>query len=360
MKISSIIAHRLSIPLPRPARTSIGALTHVQTILVEMRADQGAVGTGYCFAIGRHAAAALHELVLELVPLYEGKNPADVRVHHAAAWRALNFLGHAGAAMMALAALDVACWDLAARAVDLPLYRYLGGAQDRVPVYGSSGLWIGDSIDELLRGAERLLAQGHRAIKMRIGRANAAEDLERVRRVREAIGSDVGLLADVNQSWDEPTAIRVGRQLEAWDLYWLEEPLPYEDLEGCARVSAALTMRVATGETDYGSLAMKRHLDLRAADVLMPDLQRMSGVTEFMKAAALCEAYQQPVSSHLFTETSCHLLAASPNRLILEHMDWWQDLYKDPLRIVDGHVVVPDRPGIGCELDARALERFRT
>ncbi len=359
MKISGIVLHRLAVPLPRPVRTSIHDLTHAHTVLVEMRSDAGAVGSGYCFAFGRHAAAALHELVLDLAPLYEGKDPAEARAHHAAAWRALNFLGHAGAGMMALAALDVACWDLAARAADLPLYRYLGGARNRVPTYASSGLWIDYSIDELVGEADRFRAQGHRAMKMRIGRANSAEDVERVRRLREAVGPEVRLLADVNQGWDEPTALRIGRQLEAYDLYWLEEPLPYEDLEGCARVSAALTMRVATGETDYGSLAMKRHLDLRVADVLMPDLQRMSGITEFMKAAALCEAYQQPVSSHLFTETSCHLLAASPNGLILEHMNWWQELYGESLRVVDGHVVVPDRPGIGCELDPRALARFK-
>lgn len=359
MKISSIVVHRLSVPLPRPIRTSIHDLAHAHTVLVEMRSDAGAMGSGYCFAFGRHAAAALHELVLELAPLYEGKDPAEVRAHHAAAWRALNFLGHAGAAMMALAALDVACWDLAARAVGLPLYRYLGGTRHRVPTYASSGLWLDYSIDELLREADRFRGQGHRAMKMRIGRARSAEDIERVRRLREAVGPEVQLLADVNQGWDEPTALRVGRQLEAYDLYWLEEPLPFEDLEGYARVTAALTMRVATGETDYGSLAMKRHLELRAADVLMPDLQRMSGVTEFMKAATLCEAYQQPVSSHLFPEASCHLLAASPNGLILEHMNWWQELYDEPLRIIDGHAIVPDRPGIGCDLDPRALARFK-
>jgi L-alanine-DL-glutamate epimerase-like enolase superfamily enzyme len=228
-----------------------------------------------------------------------------------------------------------------------------------VPTYASSGLWIDYSIDDLLAEADRFRAQGHQAMKMRIGRPSAAEDVERVRRLREAIGPGVHLLADVNQGWDEPTALRVGRRLEAYDLYWLEEPLPYEDLEGCARVSAALTMRVATGESDYGSLAMKRHLELHVADVLMPDLQRMSGVTEFMKAAALCEAYHQPVSSHLFTETSCHLLAASPNGLIVEHMDWWEELYGEPVRLVDGHLVVPDRPGIGFEPDPRALARFR-
>lgn len=359
MKISSIVVHRLSVPLPRPVRTSIHRHTHADTVLVEMRAD-GAVGSGYCFAFGRHRAAALHALVLDLLPLYEGQDPADVRAHFAAAWRALNFMGHAGAAMMALAALDTACWDLAAQAAGLPLCRYLGGGRDRVPTYASSGLWIDYSMDELLREAERFLAEGHRAMKMRIGRANPAEDLERVRRLREAIGPEVKLLADVNQGWDEPTAIRVGRELEAFDLYWLEEPLPYEDLEGCARVAAALTMRVATGETDYGSLAIRRHLELRTADVLMPDLQRMGGVTEFVKAAALCEAHHQPVSSHLFAEASCHLLAAAPNGLILEHMGWWQELFTEPLRVVDGHVIVPARPGIGATLDPKAVSRFET
>ncbi len=359
MKISSIVVHRLSVPLPRPVRTSIHSHTHADTVLVEMRTDAGAIGSGYCFAFGAHRAAALHALVLDLAPIYEGQDPGEVRAHFGTAWRALNFLGHSGPAVMALAALDVACWDLAAQAAGLPLYRYLGGARARVPTYASSGLWIDYSMDELATEAEAFRARGHRAMKMRIGRANPAEDIERVRRLREAIGPDIRLLADVNQGWDEPTAIRVGRELEALDLYWLEEPLPYEDLEGCARVSAALTMRVATGETDYGSLGMKRHLDLRAADVLMPDLQRMGGVTEFMKAAALCEAYHQPVSSHLFTETSCHLLAASPNGLIVEHMAWWQELYAEPLRVVDGCVVVPDRPGIGMELNQKAVARFR-
>jgi L-alanine-DL-glutamate epimerase-like enolase superfamily enzyme len=197
-------------------------------------------------------------------------------------------------------------------------------------------------------------------MKMRVGGPDPRVDVERARLLREALGPDIKLLADVNQGWDEPTAIRVGRELEAAaDLYWLEEPLPYEDLEGCARVAAALTMRVATGESDYGSLGMKRHLDVRAADVLMPDLQRMGGITEYRRAGDLCRAYGQPVSSHLFMEASCHVLAAAPNALILEHMDWWQGLFTEPLRIEDGCVLVPDRPGIGVELDPKALARFR-
>ncbi len=358
MKITRVRPHRLSLPLPRPVKTSVHDIRTVDTVLVEMETDAGAVGSGFCFAFGPHRARALHALVEDLLPLYEGQEATGPRALFESAWRSINFLGHAGAAMMALAALDTACWDLAAQAAGLPLFKLLGGGRDRIPAYASSGLWLDYSVDDLVAEARRFVATGHRAVKMRLGRS-AREDLERVRRVREAIGPEVKLLADVNQGWDEATAIRVGHELEPFELFWLEEPLPYEDLEGCARVAQALTTPIATGETEYGSLGMKRHLELRAADVLMPDLQRMGGVTGFLKAATLSEAFHTPVSSHLFMEASCHLLAATSNGLILEHMDWWHELFDEPLALVDGQVRLPDRPGIGLGLNRKALDRFR-
>ena len=358
MKIIDIVVHRLSVPLPRPVRTARHNHAHADTVVVEMRGDTGLVGSGYCFAFGARKAAALAALVEDFADLYRGQ-PAAPQARFAEAWRGMHFIGHTGLALMALSALDTACWDLASRAANQPLFRHLGGDKTRVPTYASSGLWIDESLEDLLREAEDFRAQGHRAMKMRVGRTDPEEDVERVRILRDALGGDAALLADVNQGWDEPTAIRIGRRLEAHGLYWLEEPLPYEDLEGCARVAAALDMRIATGETDYGSLAMKRHLEARAADVLMPDLQRMGGPSEFMRAAALCQAWHQPVSSHLFTEASAHLLAAAPNALILEHMEWWQDLFTEPLRIDGGCVVLSEKPGIGVELSQSALKRFR-
>ncbi len=357
LRITDVVVHRLSIPLPRPVRTARHDHAHADTVAVEMRTDAGLVGAGYCFAFGARRARALAELVEDLADIYVGRAPAP-QARHAEAWRALNFIGHAGVSLMALTALDTACWDLAARAANLPLFRLLGGDRTRVPTYASSGLWLDASVEGLLQEAEAFRAAGHRAMKMRVGRADPEEDVERVRVVREALGGDTALLADVNQGWDEPTAIRIGRRLEEHDLYWLEEPLPYDDLAGCARVAAALDMRIATGETDYGSAGMKRHLEARAADVLMPDLQRMGGPTEFLRAAALCNAWQQPVSSHLFTETSAHLLAASPNALILEHMAWWEPLFTEPTRIEAGCVVLSETPGIGLELSQPALNRY--
>jgi L-alanine-DL-glutamate epimerase-like enolase superfamily enzyme len=259
---------------------------------------------------------------------------------------------------MALAALDTACWDLAAQAAGLPLWRFLGAAQNRVPTYASSGLWLDRSIDELVTEARGFLAAGHRAMKMRLGRSHD-EDLARARALRAALGPDVRLLADVNQGWDVTTAIRTGTALEEIGLYWLEEPVAYEDLDGSARVAAALATPIASGESEYGWLGMKRYLDARASDILMPDLQRMGGITGYLKAVDLCEAYQTPVSSHLFVEASGPVLAAAAHGVILEHMDWWETLFADRLAIVDGAVVLPDRPGIGLGLDRAALTRYR-
>ena len=358
MKIGRVVVHPLRLPLPRPLRTSIHDIRAVDTVLVELQGEGGAIGSGYCFAFGERRARALQSLVEDLATVYEGQDARATRALFDRAWRSINFLGHTGVSVMALAALDTACWDLAAQAAEQPLWRFLGAARGSVPVYASSGLWLDRSVDELVEEARAFVAAGHRAVKMRLGRSHE-DDLARARALRAALGPDVKLLADVNQGWDEITAIRTGRDLEEIGLYWLEEPLPYEDLEGSARVAAALVTPIASGETEYGWLGMKRYLDARAADILMPDLQRMGGVTGYLKAVNLCEAYQTPVSSHLFVESSGPVLATAPNGVILEHMDWWESLFDDRLAIVDGAVVLPDRPGIGLGLNRTALATYR-
>ena len=358
MKIGRVVIHLLRLPLPRPLKTSIHDIRAVDTVLVELRGDGGAVGSGYCFAFGEHRGRALQALVEDLAPLYEGQDARSTRALFDRAWRSINFLGHAGVAVMALAALDTACWDLAAQAAGLPLWRFLGAAHNRVPTYASSGLWLDRSIDELIAEATAFRAAGHRAMKMRLGRSHD-EDLARARALRQALGPEVRLLADVNQGWDVATAIRTGKALEEIGLYWLEEPVSYEDLEGSARVAAALDTPIASGESEYGWLGMKRYLDARAADILMPDLQRMGGVTGYLRAVELCESYQWPVSSHLFVEVSGPVLATAPHAMLLEHMDWWETLFDDRLAIVEGAVVLPDRPGIGLGLNRAALTRYR-
>jgi L-alanine-DL-glutamate epimerase-like enolase superfamily enzyme len=181
------------------------------------------------------------------------------------------------------------------------------------------------------------------------------QDAERVRAVRQAIGPGIRLMADANQGLNEAQAIRLGRMLEEYDLTWFEEPLPAWDLEGVARVAAALDTPIASGETEYTRYGFRGMLALRSADVLMPDLQRVGGVSEFMRVGHMAESHDVPVSSHLFPETSIQVLGALANAIYLEYMPWFSSLYRERLEFVDGDAVVPERPGWGFTLDPRRI-----
>jgi L-alanine-DL-glutamate epimerase-like enolase superfamily enzyme len=196
-------------------------------------------------------------------------------------------------------------------------------------------------------------------MKMRLGKPTPAEDAARVRAVREAIGPGIALMADANQQLNVAQAIRLGRMLEEFGLAWFEEPLPAYDLEGVARVAAALDTPIASGETEYTRYGFRTMLELKSADVLMPDLQRVGGVTEFLRVSHMADAFDVPVSSHLFPEMSVQVLAALGNATWLEHMPWFAPLYDGGLVVADGHVVVPDAPGWGLRFDPAAVARYK-
>ena len=193
---------------------------------------------------------------------------------------------------------------------------------------------------------------------MRLGSADPAVDVARVRAVRKAIGPGIRLMADANQGLSESQAIRLGRALEAFDLTWFEEPLPAWDVEGLARVAAALDTPIASGETEYTRYGFRRMLELRTADILMPDLQRVGGVSEFMRVGHMAESFDIPVSSHLFPETSIQLLGALSNASYLEYMPWFSVLYREKLEFEDGDALVPERPGFGFTFDTDYIDRL--
>jgi L-alanine-DL-glutamate epimerase-like enolase superfamily enzyme len=235
----------------------------------------------------------------------------------------------------------------------------LGACRTSVPTYASGGLWLGHSIDELVAEARSFVAAGFRAMKMRLGRPLIGEDVERVAAVRQAIGPDVVLMADANQGLTVDHAIRLGRRLEGFNLAWFEEPVPAYDLAGSARVAAALDTPIASGETEYARYGFRDMLKAEAADVLMPDLARVGGVSEFVKVAHMADALDIPVSSHIFTEQSLSVMAALGNATYLEHMPWFAALFAEKLEMRDGAVVVPERPGFGFTFDWDAIERWR-
>lgn len=351
MKITAVHTKPGIVTLPRPAVGGLGPIRTLGVLATLVETDQGLVGEHVSITLhGRHLGL-LNEMVQSLVPLAMGRDPRFTTAFWDEAWKQNNFIGHKGVAVMGISALDGAMWDLRGKAAGLNIAALIGQARAAVPTYASGGLWLDRSIDELQREASDFVSQGFRAVKMRLAPGPLPPTEARVRAVREAIGPDILLMADANQQLTEVEAIRMGRMLEAYSLTWFEEPLPAYDLAGVARVAAALDTPIASGETEYTRYGFRDMLERRSADVLMPDLQRVGGVTEFVRVAHLAAAFDVPVSSHLFPEMSLSVLGGLGNASYLEHMPWLSPLYRQQLEVIDGAVPIPDRPGWGFELD---------
>ena len=347
MKVTQVETHPVTLRLDPPIGSALGPIGSFGCIITTLRTDEGVTGENLIFTLNDRRTKVLRQMVDELADLVIGQDAGHIAGFWARAWKDINFLGHKGVPVAGISALDGALWDALGKTAGLPLYRLLGGARAAVPAYHSGGLWLSRSIDELTAEAAGFVGQGFRAMKMRLGNPNPADDIARVAAVRAAIGPGIKLMADANQGLNEAQAIRLGRQLEQFDLTWFEEPLPAWDLDGLARVAAALDTPIASGETEYTRYGFRRMLELRSADILMPDLQRVGGVSEFMRVGHMAEAYDIAVSSHLFPETSLQVLGALSNATFLEYMPWFSPLYNEALEFADGNALVPERPGWG-------------
>jgi len=347
----------LSFALERPFRAAIRVIPTVDCVVVRVRTDDGAEGVGTAFAFGLDDARILAGLVDTLGARILGRDPQPVEAIWRDLWDSLVFLGQAGAGISAIAPIDMALWDLKGRRAGLPLYRLLGGACDSVPVYGSGGS-LASSTAELAAEMEAHARAGWPAVKLKLGHGIAA-DRARVAAVRDAVGPEVRIILDGNQQWTAKQAIAVGHALADLDPWWLEEPVPAADLEACAAVRAAVPMAVATGETNFTPEPFDRMIRARAADILMPNLQRVGGITPWRKVAAAAELAGLAVASHVYAEVNVHLMTAVPNGLTLEVIPWWPRLFEESVAISGGRATPPDRPGLGFTLDAGAVARHR-
>lgn len=351
MNVTRVDTRQVTVKLRQPIVSALGSIQCFGAVLVFVHTDEGIIGENLVFTLNDRHTRVLRHMVEELADMIIGHDAGHIADFWSRAWKDLNFFGQKGITVMGISAIDGALWDAAGKASSLPLYRMLGGMSNRVPTYHSGGLWLHSSIDELAREAQDMLDAGFRAVKMRLGSPDPLQDVERVKAVREAIGPYTGLMADANQGLNESQAIRLGKMLEEYNLAWYEEPLPAWDLEGLARVAAELDTPIASGETEYTRYGFRQMLELRSADILMPDLQRVGGVSEFLRVAHLASGFDIPVSSHLFSHTSLQILGAVPNAIYLEYMPWFSELYQEQIEIEDGRVVVPERPGWGFTFD---------
>ena len=360
MKIIRLRTQIVHLPIDPPILTAIlGNIRSADCVLTFLDTDAGLTGEGLVMTINNRRLAPIHAMIDSLEDLVVGVEPRLGGSLNAQAWSSLNFLGYEGVSVIGLAALDNAMWDLRGKAAELNVSHLIGACRPAVPTYASGGLWLGSSIDELQREARGFVDRGFRAMKTRVGPTEPEKMVARVRAVREAVGPDIALMVDANQQMSVKQAIRIGRMMEELNLTWFEEPVICHDHAGEAQISAALDTPIASGETVYTHRGILQMLQARSADVLMPDLQRMGGPSEFLKAGHLCEAFHTPCASHLFPEMSLALLAALPGGYYLEHMPWFEPIYRERIELdANGHAVVPDRPGWGFSFDPAAIRRY--
>jgi L-alanine-DL-glutamate epimerase-like enolase superfamily enzyme len=336
-----------------------GAMSHFELITARVRDGDGAEGLGYTYTVGTNGAAIHATIARDLAPRLHGARTDLTEALWQRMWWATHYGGRGGAAAMAIAAVDIALWDLKARRHGVPLWTLLGGFDPNVPCY-AGGIDLDFPLDRLLAQTDDNLRKGFRAIKMKVGRARLSEDVARVQAMREHLGDDFPLMVDANMRWSPDQAIRAARALLPFSPVWLEEPTIPDDVDGHARVVREGGLPVAAGENLRTLYEFKQMIAAGAVTFPEPDVTVCGGVTGFMKVARLAEAYNLPVTSHGAHDITVHLLAAAPNRSYLEAHGFGLDRYiEHPLEIRDGFAIAPERPGHGIAFDWKRLEACR-
>ena len=357
LTVRAIRTVAVEVPMARPLGTSAQTMRTAPILLIDLETEEGITGHAYLFCYTRMAPGLIATVLADIQDAVRGERLAPIDFS-TRLWQRYRLLGAQGIVRMALAGFDVACWDALSLAAGLPLVSYIGSQPRPVQAYNSNGLGLMPP-EQAADEAEALLEHGFRAVKLRLGRPTAEQDLAVVRAVRRRLPDTVALMADYNQALTVTEAIRRGQGLDGEGLYWIEEPTRHDDYAGCARVAAALTTPVQIGENFAGAQAMAAALSANACDYVMPDLERIGGVTGWQRAAALASAAGIEMSSHIFPEVSAHLLAATPTCHWLEYVDWAAPILAEPLCIVDGMARVPDRPGSGVSWEPDAVKRYR-
>jgi L-alanine-DL-glutamate epimerase-like enolase superfamily enzyme len=332
-----------------------GEIKAFELSTVRVRDADGAEGVGYTYTVGRNGGAIANILRREVPELVKGQPAEDTEAIWQRVWWGLHYGGRGGPTVLALSALDIALWDLKARRASLPLWRFLGGFDRRVPCY-AGGIDLDLSVNDLLKQTEDSLGKGFRAIKMKVGRPDLVSDVARVQAMRKYLGDGFPLMADANMKWSVEEAIRAARAFQPLDLTWLEEPTIPDDVAGHARILAAGGVPIAAGENLRTLWEFKNYIANGAVSYPEPDVTNCGGVTSFMKIARLAEAFNLPVTSHGAHDITVHLLAACSNRSYLEAHGFGLDRYIErPLKLEQGMAIAPDLPGHGVNFDWNAL-----
>ena len=353
LTIRSITTRVVDVPLRRPLATKIGSFATTPFLLIDLLTEEGVTGRSYLFGY-RPNGARLQAAVLEEIEVMVKGRPCTPATLYDDLVRGLNLYGPQGIAFNAISGFDMAAWDACARAAGLPLAAFLGGTPGPVRAYNSNGLGL-LAPDAVAAQAVELLDGGFRAMKIRFGRDHVDEDVAAFEAVRGAIPDDCLLMSDFNQGLSRREALRRLPLLDDLGLVWFEEPIAYADLDGCRELRETVATPIQIGENFYGPADLQAAVDADAADFVMPDAERIGGVTGWMRAAAIAHEANLPVSTHLFPEVSSHLMRVTPGAHWLEYVDWASPFLAEPLVVRDGHAQVTTTPGTGIEWDEDAV-----
>jgi len=358
VKITRVSVELLRVPVDRPYVAGGRAVDANWHVLARIGTADGVEGVGYIVYPRRDLMAAIAQASRELGESLIGMSVLEAE----AAWERLarrgDWVGPGGLLHCAIAPLDIALWDAAGKSLGQPVSRLLGGYRDRVPAYASDGLWYSLSPEELAASAARHVANGFRAVKLRLGReAEADAEAMRVHAVRRAVGPDIRIMVDATESWSLARAKRTARVLQDAGIAWLEDPVHHQDVASLAQLARTLEVPVAAGEHLYHLAAFRALLEARAVDVVILDLARVGGITPWRKIAALAQSHGVAVCGHVVPEIQLHLLAAIPNGHLVEYVPRSAGILRAMPRLLDGDLVVPDAAGLGLALDEDAVRR---
>ena len=358
-RIAAITLSLAWVPLATPisdAKVFTGRqkpLTRVAMLFAEIETEEGHSGLGFSYS-KRAGGPGMYAHAREVADAIIGENPADIgRIWNKLVWAGAS-VGRSGLSTQAIAAIDIALWDLKAKRAGLPLGRLLGAWRDGVPSYNTSGGFLSSPLEEVLENVEKSIASGIGGIKIKVGHPDAKVDLTRLDAVAKQIDGRVALMVDANQQWDRPTALRMSRAMEQYGLVWIEEPLDAYDIEGHAALAAAIDTPIASGEMLVSAPEHFAMIDARAVDFIQPDAARVGGITQFQRVTARAEQAGLMMAPHFAMEIHVHVSAAYPHNAWVEHFDWLDPLFNERQILENGLMMLSERPGLGVTLSEQA------
>ena len=359
MIIEGVETKHYLLPLTHPMTdASHGVMTDFEVVLVKLQTDCGLAGHGYTYTIGCGGAAIRSLIDQDLKPALLGADADRIEEIWGRMWWRLHYIGRGGLVSFAMSAVDIALWDLKGKRESLPLWKLLGGFSGEARAYaGGIDLQLGP--EELVAQTRCNLQQGFRAIKIKVGRANLSEDVERVRAVRHCIGPDMPLMVDANMRYSVEQAISAARKFREFDVYWFEEPTIPDDYKGMARIASEGGLPIAAGENLHTLYEFRHTIEDAKIAFPEPDVSNIGGITNWMRVAKLAYAHNLPVTSHGVHELHLHLLAAIPNASFLEvHSFGLERFIKNPPKLNDGIMTAADEPGHGVQFEWARLQAY--